>query len=126
MKIGDVLSLYASGYTREEIAEIKQIYQGDASVLDAAKEVKDFKELKSLIDLAAEQEPTPPADPAPSPGAESEPQPEQSNELETLKQEKASLEQELKKAQDANASKNISGDSKDPEDTVIDIFKYSI
>ena len=122
MKIGDKLALFTCGYSKEQIGEIDKIYANDESVLDAAKQLKSFEELKSFLPTASEPGPQPPADPAPSPGAENEPKPEQSNELEALKQEKAELERQLKQAQDANASKDNSGGAKDPEDAIIDFF----
>lgn len=122
MKIGDKLALFTCGYSKEQIGEIDKIYATDESVLDAAKQLKSFEELKSFLPTAHEPEPAPPADPAPSPGGENDPQPEQSKELEALKQEKAKLEKQLKEAQDANASKDNSGGVKDPEEALIDMF----
>lgn len=129
MKIGDIVALYAKGYTKEQIGEIKTIYGSDPTVLDAAKTSKSYEELKGIIELAADTAQEKPqedlgkdADTPP----ESEADKPKSEELDTLKKDKAELEQKLKAAQDANASRDNSGGKTIEEkaaDTLLDIFK---
>ena len=128
MKIGDIVTLYAKGYTKEQIGEIKTIYGSDPTVLDAAKASKSYEELKGIIELAAD-----PAQENPQGdlGKDAETPPEsaadkpQNEELESLRKDKADLEQKLKAAQDANASRDKSGGKTTAEkaaETLLDIF----
>lgn len=126
MKIGDVLSLYTHGYTKEQIATIKEVYESDESILEAAKEVKSFDELTDLIALASEQKQNPSGDNVQNPQTESASETEQIAELESLRKDKAELEAKLQKVQEDNASRDVSGNKEDPENTVTDLFKSLI
>ena len=128
MKIGDIVALYAKGYTKEQIGEIKTIYGSDPTVLDAAKAYKSYDELKGIIELAADPAQENPqgdlgkdADTPPESAADNS----QNEELESLRKDKADLEQKLKAAQDANASRDNSGGKSADEkaaETLLDIF----
>lgn len=128
MKIGDIVALYAKGYTKEQIGEIKTVYGSDPTVLDAAKASKSYEELKGIIELATDPAPENPqgdlgkdADTPP----ESEADNPKSEELETLRKKTEELEKQLKAAQDANASTDLSqsqSKGKTLEDTLSDIF----
>lgn len=128
MKIGDIVMLYAKGYTKEQIGEIKTVYGSDPTVLDAAKASKSYEELKGIIELAADPAQEKPqgdlgkdADTPP----ESEADNPKSEELETLRKKTEELEKQLKAAQDANASTDLSqsqSKGKTLEDTLSDIF----
>ena len=126
MKIGDVLSLYTHGYTKEQIATIKDVYESDESILEAAKEVKSFDELTDLIALASEQKQNPSGDNVQDPQPESAAENEQIAELESLRKDKAELEAKLQKVQEDNASRDVSGNKEAPENTVTDLFKNLI
>ena len=126
MKIGDVLSLYTHGYTKEQIATIKEVYESDESILEAAKEVKSFDELTDLIALASEQKQNPSGDNVQDPQPESAAENEQIAELESLRKDKAELEAKLQKVQEDNASRDVSGNKEAPENTVTDLFKNLI
>ena len=126
MKIGDVLSLYTHGYTKEQIATIKEVYESDESILEAAKEVKSFDELTDLIALASEQKQNPSGDNVQDPQPESAAENEQIAELESLRKDKAELEAKLQKVQEDNASRDVSGNKEAPENTVTDLFKSLI
>lgn len=126
MKIGDVLSLYTHGYTKEQIATIKDVYETDESILEAAKEVKSFDELTDLIAIASEQKQNPSGDNVQDPQPESATENEQIAEVESLRKDKAELEAKLQKVQEENASRDVSGNKEDPENTVTDLFKSLI
>ncbi len=129
MKIGDIVALYAKGYTKEQIGEIKTIYGSDPTVLDAAKASKSYEELKGIIELAADPAQENPQGDLGKDAAETPPESAadkpQNEELESLRKDKAELEQKLKAAQDANASRDNSGGKSADEkaaETLLDIF----
>ena len=125
MKIGDVLSLYTHGYTKEQIGIIKDVYEKDESILEAAKEVKSFDELSSLIELANEPG-EPQEENVSNPQPESAAETEQKAELEALKKDKTELEEQVRKMQETNAARDVSGNQPSPEDTVTELFRNSI
>lgn len=129
MKVGDIVTLFAKGYTKEQIVEIKGMEATDPSILDAAKGVKNYEELKGMMELAADSAQENPqgdlgkdADTPPESAADKP----QSEELETLRKKTEELEKQLKAAQDANASTDLSQSQskrKTLEDTLSDIFQ---